>query len=330
MDRIAVSFAGIAAGSWLEVVVRRVAPAGGGVLVIDLAHPADAALPSFTPGAHVAVRCGPEIVRHYSLCGPTDAPAIYRLGVKIEPESRGGSTWIRDNATPGARVVISFPRNNFPLVTGRSDYLFVSGGIGITPILPMLASLRAGGQRARLVHLCRSPAEAAFEEVLRDLASFHDVHLHFDTEAGALFDVEGELERTTAQADVYCCGPMPLMDLVQAYAKRRGRADRYHFEFFNASPESDGARSEFMVVLATTGRQIRVRAGESILSALRDAGRSLESECEEGVCGTCAVRVLAGTPDHRDHYLTDAERAANDVILPCISRSQSASLTLDL
>jgi vanillate O-demethylase ferredoxin subunit len=329
MDRIAMS-ADIDTSAWLEVVVRRVAPAGGGVLVIDLAHPTGAALPPFTPGAHVALRCGPDIVRHYSLCGPADAPAIYRLGVKVEPESRGGSAWVRDNVAPGARAVISLPRNNFPLATGRADYLFVSGGIGITPILPMLEALRASGQRARLVHLCRSPGEMAFEDVLRDIASFHDVHLHFDSVAGAFFDVEGELDRTRAQTEVYCCGPTPLMDLVHAYAARHARVERYHFEFFNASPEPDAARSQFVVVLASTGREIPVGADESILSALRDAGLSLESECEEGVCGTCAVRVLAGTPEHRDHYLTDAERAANDVILPCISRSQSASLTLDL
>ena len=324
------SLAAIEATAWLEVVVRRVASAGGGVLVIDLAHPTGAPLPSFTPGAHVALRCGPDIVRHYSLCGAPDAPANYRLGIKVEPQSRGGSAWIRDNVAPGARVVISLPRNNFPLVTGRADYLFVSGGIGITPILPMLAALRASGQRARLVHLCRSPAEAAFEDVLRDFASFHDVHLHFDTVAGTLFDVEGELDRTRAETEVYCCGPTALMDLVHAYANRRGCVERYHFEFFNAPLEPDAARSQFVVVLASTGREISVDAGESILSALRDAGLSLESECEEGVCGTCAVRVLAGRPDHRDHYLTDAERAANDVILPCISRAQSASLTLDL
>jgi ferredoxin-NADP reductase len=330
MDRIPMSAAGLDANTWLEVVVRRVAPAGGDMLVIDLEHPAGAALPSFTPGAHVALRCGPDVVRHYSLCGPVAAPAIYRLGVKVERESRGGSAWVRDNVAPGARVVISHPRNNFPLVAGQSDYLFVSGGIGITPILPMLEALRASRQRARLVHLCRSPAELAFEDVLRDVASFHDVHLHFDSVAGAFFDVEGELDRSSAQTEVYCCGPTPLMDVVRAHATLHARADRYHFEFFNASPEPDGARSQFVVILASTGREVPVGTDESILSALRDAGLSLESECEEGVCGTCAVRVLAGTPDHRDHYLTDAERAANDVILPCISRSQSLSLTLDL
>lgn len=324
------SLTGIEATAWLDVVVRRVAPARGGILVIDLADPTGSPLPSFTPGAHVALRCGPDIVRHYSLCGPADAPAIYRLGIKVESQSRGGSAWVGDNAAPGARVVISTPRNNFPLLIGRSDYLFISGGIGITPILPMLAALRVSGQRARLVHLCRSPAEAAFEDVLRDLASFHDVHLHFDTVAGKLFDVQGELDRTRAETEVYCCGPAGLMDLVHAYAKRCERVERYHFEFFNAPVQPDGMRSQFVVLLASSGREIRVDAGESILSALRHAGLSVESECEEGVCGTCAVRVLAGQPDHRDHYLTDVERAANDVILPCISRARSASLTLDL
>ena len=220
-----------AANDGLEVVVRRVAPAGGGVLVIDLEHTTGLALPPFTPDAHVALRCVPHVVRHYSLRGPVAAPAMYRLGVKIEPESRGGSAWVRNNVAPGARVMISHPRNNFPLVAGRSDYLFVSGGIGITRILPMLEAVRISGQRACLVHLCRSPAELAFENVLRDVASFHDVHLHFDSVAGSFFDVEGELDRLSAQTEVYCCGPTPLMDVVHAHAMRYARVDQYHFEF---------------------------------------------------------------------------------------------------
>ena len=316
---------------WLDVVVRRVSPSSADVLVVELERPCGNRLPLFAPGAHVALWCGGDLVRHYSLCGPLRSTQFYRLGIKLERDSRGGTAWIREHATPGARLRISAPRNLFPLVTGKADYLFISGGIGVTPILPMLHALRDARQRGRLVHMCRSPCDLAFAEELAELGTFHDVHLHIDSVAGGYCDLARELARTTEQTEVYCCGPAPVMNAVRAYADGRGLSERYHFEFFDAAADAqDDLLSEFVVVLSTTGCEIQVRAGESILSALRGAGMAIESECEEGVCGTCAVRVLAGTPDHRDCFLTSAERAANNVILTCVSRSRSARLTLEL
>jgi ferredoxin-NADP reductase len=315
---------------WLDAVVREVRVDAGGVLILDIAAAEGGALPSFEPGAHIAVRCADDQVRHYSLSGPPAACGYYRLGVKVEAQGRGGSEWIRANATPGRRLRISAPRNNFPLVEG-GGYLFITGGIGVTPVLPMLAALRERGIRARLVHLCRGPEELAFADVLRDLATFHDVHLHFDSVAQRWYDVVAELRGADAETHVYCCGPTPLMKIVQSHGEQSGGMARFHFEFFKGeAPEADAGARAFIAVIAASGREIEVGADESLLRALRKSGIALESECEEGSCGTCAVGVLAGIPEHRDFFLTAEERAANNKIMACVSRSITPRLTLDL
>jgi len=210
-------------------------------------------------------------------------------------------------------------------------YLFVSGGIGLTPVLSMLEQLRLDGVRARHVHLCRSPQDLAFADALRSLGTFHDIHVHADSVAGCLYDLEAELAETDGDTEVYCCGPTPVMAAVRAFGQRHGRAARYHFEPFEADPEPPTEPDQaFVVALVPSGRRIDVAPRQSILEALRAAGIHAESECEEGVCGTCALRVVAGIPDHRDAYLTDDERAANDVIMVCVSRSRTSVLALDV
>jgi vanillate O-demethylase ferredoxin subunit len=195
----------------------------------------------------------------------------------------------------------------------------------------MLRSLRGKGKRARLVHLCRAPSEFSFRDTLEELGASHDVHVHFDSVAGGLYDVVRELKRTPRDAEVYCCGPAPLMRAVREFGEAEGLIQSYHFEFFSADPDvAERTGSVFKVVLNSTGREVPVEEGETILAALRNAGISVESECEEGVCGTCAVRVVAGTPDHRDQFLTDAERQENGIILVCVSRAKSKRLVLDI
>lgn len=316
---------------WLDVLVRSVSPATADIIVIELIDPRGAVLPPFTPGAHIVVRCGEHLIRHYSLCGPLGTAQFYRLGIKLEAMSKGGTAWLRKHAMPGATLRISAPRNRFPLLGGKPDYLFISGGIGLTPILPMLQTLRSERKRARLVHLCRSPEDLAFSEELRDLAAFHDVHVHLDAVVGGLYDIEAELRRAAADTEVYCCGPAPVMCTVRGFASKHARSECYHFEVFEAAPEAlDADASPFVVELAPSGRRVHVSSDQSMLHALRDAGIALESDCEEGVCGTCALRVVSGIPDHRDSYLTEEERTANNVVMACVSRSRTAVLTVDL
>jgi len=286
-------------------------------------------LPPYAAGAHLAVQCGADRIRHYSLCGGDGG--CYEIGVKLAADTRGGSRWMFDHAAPGARLRVSAPRNQFPLDEREPGHLFLSGGIGVTPILAMLQRLKTLGRRARLVHLCRSRADLAFRDRLKDLAGFHDVHLHVDAEAGGLYDLQAELAATPPSFGVYCCGPGPMMQAVKDWGERAGRGDSFHFEFFApvAAPPAE-ADGEFVVVQNSTGRRIAVAPDKTMLAALREAGLEMKSECEYGVCGWCAVGVVAGEPRHFDSYLTAAERDANKLVLPCVSRCASPTLVLDI
>lgn len=324
---------GVARGdNWIDVVVQDVTREAGDVVRLELGLQGGGPLPRWTPGSHVAVRCGPEIVRHYSLCGPAEHEDSYRLGIKLEPAGRGGSRWLAENARPGATLSVSRPRDQFPLVLGKTRYCFISGGIGMTPMLAMLRRLRKDGVRARWVHLCRSPEDLAFRDGVAELSAFHDVHVHHDSTAGGLFDLAGELRGTAPDTEVYCCGPAPVMEAVRDFARRNGRDDRFHFEFF-AAPDVAAVETEtpdFVVVQHSTGREIRVAESDTMLSALRKAGLSMPSECEYGVCGHCATGVVSGIPEHRDSYLTEAERASNKIVMPCVSRCQGDRIELDI
>lgn len=317
--------------NWFDVTVRKALDGGRDTLLLELVCPGGD-LPSYTPGAHVAVECGAGVVRHYSLSGDGKEAGVYTLGVKLAPDTRGGSRWIFDNAREGGTLRISSPRNHFPLLDGQPAYLFLSGGIGITPIVSMLHYLRARNVRARLVHMCRSPEDLVFGDWLADLGAFHDVHLHFDATAGGMFNLQRELEAASPDTAVYCCGPTPMMNAVQAFGVNAGRPDKFHFEFF-ASPAivaSEVVDSEFIVIQNSTGRAIPVSKTKTMLAALREAGIEMKSECEYGVCGWCSVGVLAGEPQHFDSYLTTAEQEANKMVLPCVSRCSSATITLDI
>ncbi len=297
-------------------------------LASDRAEP----LPPAEPGAHIAIRCGEDCIRHYSLTGSRNQPGIYELGVKLARDGLGGSRWIFEHLAVGSRVRISAPRNHFPLKVGQERLLFLSGGIGITPIVPMLYALRERGVRSRLVHLCRSPADLGFHEWIRELASFHDVHVHFDSENVGLYDLEAEIDHSGKDAAIYCCGPSSMLDAVRAHCERTGREQALHFEYFSAPAAAPAApqESEFVVIQHSTGRRIPVAATKTMLAALREAGIEMQSECEYGVCGWCAVGVLDGTPAHFDSYLTTAEKEANKMVLPCVSRCSSATIRLDI
>jgi vanillate O-demethylase ferredoxin subunit len=321
--------AGTEPQDWLEVVVTA-ARRCGNTLRLTLESRDGAALPAYQPGAHVAVNCGDAGTRYYSLTGPRRADGTYVLGIKRAPESTGGSRWILDNARIGLELKISAPRNHFPLASGEAAYLFISGGIGITPIIAMLYELRAQGVKARWVHMARAPGDMPFDDWIDELAFHHDVVLHFDTCSDGLYDLEAELERAGAPTAVYCCGPAPMMTRVQEFGKRTGRADQFHFEFFSASTEHTGDSGEFVVVQQSTGRRISVPKTQTMLAALRGAGLEMKSECEYGVCGWCAVGVVCGRPQHFDSYLTEAEREGNRIVLPCVSRSETPELILDI
>lgn len=288
-------------------------------------------LPGFSAGAHVDVMLAGGLTRQYSLCNaPTDA-SRYVLGVLREPDSRGGSLAMHA-LNEGDEVHISAPRNHFPLVTGASNSLLLAGGIGVTPILSMAESLEALGEAFELHYCTRSRARTAFMRRLADAPFAHRVHHHFDDgDAAQRCDIGALLKAQPAGTHLYTCGPKGFMDAVLASARALGWPEaNIHYEYFAGAPVEQAGDVAFDVQLARTGKTVRVAADQSVAQALAAAGVDVPVSCEQGVCGTCLTRVIDGTPDHRDMFLTDAEREANDQFTPCCSRAKGPLLVLDL
>ncbi|MBN8875427.1 MAG: oxidoreductase [Rhodospirillales bacterium] len=310
-------------------IVRRQVQADG-IIVLELVAADGGALPRFEPGAHVDVLVGPDLVRQYSLCSDPARTDRYRLGILLDPASRGGSAAIHAGFREGDRIRIGVPRNNFPLAAGNATSVLLGGGIGITPLLAMAHHLDAAGRPFALHYCARSRGKAAFLEELAAAPYARHVTLHFDDEAAAQrLDPARDLPDPAGGAHLYICGPTGFMDWLIAAARTRGYPeDRIHREYFGAEVDLSG--DAFEVVLAGSGRTVPVAAGQSIVAALKAVGVQVAVSCEEGVCGTCICTVLEGVPDHRDSYLTEEEHAANDQMALCCSRAKTPKLVLDL
>jgi ferredoxin-NADP reductase len=310
-----------------KLVVHAREQAADGVVALRLSDPDGAELPAWTPGAHIDLLIGDGLVRQYSLCGdPTDR-TTWRIAVLREPDGRGGSAAVHDELHPGTTVIVRGPRNNFPLHPAPR-YLFIAGGIGITPILPMLRAADAAGAQWRLVYGGRTAASMAFGSELQ-AAHGDRVRLRPQDQHG-LLDLDALLARTAAGTLIYCCGPGPLLEAVE-----RRCADRppgaLHVERFVPKDAGDPVRAEsFEVELTLAGRTLTVPQGRSILEVVEDAGVEVLSSCREGTCGTCETAVLGGTVDHRDSLLTPEEQAANDTMFICVSRATCPKLLLEL
>jgi ferredoxin-NADP reductase len=308
----------------LHLVVEKKELLADDVVLLTLRDPSGAELPAWTPGAHLDLVLTEDLVRQYSLCGDPGERSVYRVAVLREPAGRGGSAYVHDVVSEGDTVLVRGPRNRFALVDAPG-YVFVAGGIGITPLVPMIAAAHAAGADWQLVHGGRSRASMAFTE----LAGRHPdrVALVPQDEAG-LLDVAGILA-AAAGRPVYCCGPEGLLAAVEAEGERLGVP--VHVERFSARPGAlDGPDEAFEVELSGSGTVVAVPAGCSILDALEGAGIATLSSCREGTCGTCETGVLAGEPDHRDSLLTEEEQASNEVMMLCVSRSRSPRLVLEL
>ncbi|CAL9640042.1 Phenoxybenzoate dioxygenase subunit beta [Streptomyces sp. enrichment culture] len=305
-----------------ELVVERREPAAEGVLALTLRHPLGAELPAWEPGAHVDLVLAPGLERQYSLCGDPADRGSWRIAVLREPDGRGGSAHVHRRLRPGDGVRARGPRNHFPLEpAGR--YRFVAGGIGITPILPMLAAAEAAGADWSLLYGGRTLRSMAFTG---ELARYGGrVTIAPEDETG-LLDLPSVLDGLPDGTLVYCCGPGPLLDAVE----ERCPAGALRTERFRPKERPAGAAAEFEVVLARSGRTLAVAPDVTVLEAVRAAGVEVLHSCTEGTCGTCETEVLEGVPDHRDSVLTEAERAAGETMLICVSRCRGRRLVLDL
>jgi ferredoxin-NADP reductase len=305
-----------------HLVVDGIRSAADGVRVLTLRHPLGDPLPPWEPGAHIDLVLGPGLERQYSLCGDPADRSVWRIAVLREPRGRGGSAHVHEQLRPGDKVRVRGPRNHFAL-RPAPRYRFVAGGIGITPILPMLAAAEAAGAEWSLLYGGRSRASMAFTE---ELARYGDrVTLAPQDEAG-LLDLGPVLDPLPEGTLVYCCGPGPLLDAVEA----RCPAGALHVERFQAKKQQVGEDTEFEVELARSGRTLTVATGVSVLDTVRSAGVEVLFSCTEGTCGTCETDVLDGAPDHRDAVLTEEEREAGETMMICVSRCRGKRLVLDL
>ena len=313
----------------LTVVDRRVVAQDQDVVALTLAGADAEQLPSWRPGAHLDLHLPSGRIRQYSLCGDPARRDTYRIAVRRIPDGGGGSVEVHDMLGVGASVITNGPRNAFPLtVPGYGSpaqrLRFIAGGIGITPILPMLGYAEYFGVDWSMIYVGRSLESLPFAD---EVARFGPrVEIRTDDVHGVPTAAELLSDCPDGTA-VYACGPAPMLTAIRARLAGRDNVE-LHFERFAAPPVLDG--QEFAVSIASTGETVRVSADETLLSALRRAGVSASYSCQQGFCGTCRARVLSGHVDHRDTLLTDPERA-DGMMLVCISRAaQGERLTLDL
>lgn len=309
----------------MEVRIHSIADSGG-VRVFELRPVGDVQLPSYEAGAHIDVTLGNGLVRQYSLCCREPGGDAYRIAVKREPQSRGGSAWLHDEAAVGMTLQAGAPRNAFALAPTAEMHLLFAGGIGITPILSMAYALQRRGQPFQLYYFVRDAAGAAFIAELQSgpLAGRSQVLAGLDPEQTAARIRTHFGQHPAVGTHVYVCGPAPFMQTVAAEAANF----TVHQESFGA-PLVD-AEGAFTLALQRSGRQVQVAAGRTALACLQEAGVELDCSCEVGVCGTCRTAVLEGTPHHFDSVLSDEERQANNCFMPCVSRALTPVLVLDL
>jgi ferredoxin-NADP reductase len=319
----------IAVGMQLRVV--RVSLETPDILVVDLADRDGGDLPAWGPGAHIDLVLPSGKVRQYSLCGDPADLTHYRVAVLHEKAGRGGSSEIHASLVAGGTLSGRGPRNHFELVDAER-YLFIAGGIGVTPILPMLRAAERTRRPWRLVYGGRSRANMGFLAELKGRQGGECSLLPQD-ECG-LPDFESLLNSLEPGTAIYGCGPSGMLAALQAAADRRTLSDALHIERFSApdeiEPVLEGADRPFEVELRRSGRILHVPADQSLADVLQNADIPVTFSCQEGYCGSCETRVLEGVPDHRDTILNDQEKEQGRIMMVCVGRARSPRLVLDL
>jgi ferredoxin-NADP reductase len=308
----------------LRVVGRR--PVAEQVIELTLAAADDRPLPPWEPGAHIDLAVADGYERQYSLAGNPADRLRWRLGILRERDGRGCSEYIHARLSPGDVLRARGPRNHFELVAA-DYYIFIAGGIGITPLLPMIASVHRAGAGWRLLYGGRTRASMAFCEELARYGS--RVTLQPEDQFG-LLDLQSALGKPRQGTAIYCCGPEPLIAAAER-ASSHWPAGALHVERFSARADTRADKDNaFEVELRRSGRTLTIPPGRSILEVVTEAGVPVLSSCEDGVCGTCQTAVIEGMLDHRDSLLTQAEKDAGKMMAICVSRATSPRLVLDL
>ncbi|WP_439893356.1 PDR/VanB family oxidoreductase (plasmid) [Ralstonia sp. 25C] len=314
----------------MQVIVVSKADTAQGIVTFELAAPDGTALPPFSAGAHIDVHVG-GLVRQYSLCNRPGETHRYQIGVLRDTNSRGGSVAMHALAV-GDTLEISAPKNHFPLAAEARHSILLAGGIGVTPLLAMAEQLAAEGASFALHYATRSSERTAFRDRLAagHLAPHTRCYVD-DAPPDRRLDLAAVLSQPSADTHVYVCGPAGFIDATLHQARALGWPDaNLHREYFAAAlPAPESAETDaFEIRLAHAGKTMTVHAGETVIDALRGSGIDWPTSCEQGVCGTCLIKVLQGDVQHHDNYLTDEERAEG-CFLPCVSRARGL-LVLDI
>ncbi len=307
--------------------VTRNARIADGIHLLEFRAADGAVLPAFTAGAHIAIQLPNGLLRKYSLCNDPAERDRYQIAVKREANGRGGSKALIDNTKAGDTLMVAKPVNDFSLPPRGQDFLFIAGGIGVTPMIAMIHELRAAGKRFRLFYFNRTPEMTAFRDELSAADLKDSVVIHYDDgDPARAFDLMPILKERQNREHLYCCGPRPLMEAVRAMTDHWSSA-AVHFEAFSEAETHKAGDSAFDVRLAKSGKTIVVPADKTILEVLRDNGIEVPSSCETGTCGTCRTKIIEGIADHRDLVLAEHEKA--DTIMICVSRAKGDAITLD-
>lgn len=312
-----------------ELQITRIDTMAKGVLRLTLEREDKAVLPAWDPGAHIDLKFtanGVDYVRQYSLCGRQEDRRQWQVAVLRVADGRGGSAHIHKALAERDKIHVAGPRNNFPLVPA-SRYLFIAGGIGITPVLAMIAKALASGADWRLFYSGRSATSMAFiDEVLAFGADKVVIH---ESDTRGLADLAAITSAADVETVVYCCGPESMLRTVEESCIAWS-PERVHMERFSpADTVEEGENISFEVEFARSGIVVNVPPDRSILDMAEEAGVDIESSCQDGVCGSCETKVISGTPDHRDSVLSAKQRASGKSMMVCVSRSCSGKLVLD-
>ncbi|OTU46375.1 PDR/VanB family oxidoreductase [Acinetobacter pittii] len=312
-----------------DVVVKNRHVEGGNIAVMEFESATSATLPKVEAGAHIDVHLPNGMVRQYSLCQNPNDEGKFRLGILRDPESRGGSVSAFDEIKDGMQIQVSEPKNLFPLLKAKHSVL-IGGGIGITPLITMAYQLAHEGASFELHYCGASPEKCAFVDEIKNGELAQYTTFHFKSEGASHREFfESAIKDIDLESHIYTCGPVGFMDWVINLATTHDFPEQQiHKEYFQV--ETDTSGDSFEVVAERSGKIIMVEAGETILQALAKEGIEIEMSCEQGVCGTCMCDVIEGEPDHRDVYFTDEEKASNEQILVCCSRSKTPRLVLDI
>ena len=311
----------------LPLLVMRNDKIADGIHILEFRDAGGQPLPEFSAGAHIAIQAPNGLLRKYSLCNDPAERDRYLVAIKREANGRGGSCNLIDNTKAGDELMVAPPVNDFGLPPRAQDFLFIAGGIGITPIMAMIREVLRQGKRFRLFYCSRSPETTAFLDELGAPEFKDQVTIHYDQgDPARSLDLKPVLAERKNREHLYCCGPRPLMEAVRAMTDHWS-STAVHFEAFSEAETHKPTDKPFRLRLPRSGEVLDVPTTKTILEVLRDRGLEVPSSCETGTCGTCRTKLVAGEADHRDLVLAEHERA--DTIMICVSRAKSDEITID-